>query len=218
MSNATSLQQYAYDYLKNIIISGQLDENKLYSERQLSQELNISRAPIRDALQRLSQEEYVDVLPKRGFRIHSLTKKDIISMHQMRTAIESFCLHQYASYPDSQQTLQTLEKLKENVSAQEQYLKSSDDISSYVDLDCRFHELVVAGIENAWFTEAFQKYVRQLHTMTKMTLTESERIRRSVSEHVDICHIIETGDTARINDWLQQHISSPTRISLGLIR
>ena len=144
MADTTSLQQYAYDYLKNIIISGQLDEHKLYSERQLSLELNISRAPIRDALQRLSQEEYVDVLPKRGFRIHPLTKNDIISMYQMRTAIESFCLHHYASSPDSDQTLVILEKKKANVKTQEHYLAASKDYSSYVEIECQFHELIIS--------------------------------------------------------------------------
>lgn len=217
MADTTSLQQYAYDYLKNIIISGQLDEHKLYSERQLSLELNISRAPIRDALQRLSQEEYVDVLPKRGFRIHPLTKNDIISMYQMRTAIESFCLHHYASSPDSDQTLVILKKMKANVKSQEHYLAASNDYSSYVELDCQFHELIISGIGNAWFIEAFQKYVRQFHTMTKITLTEFDRIRRSVTEHADICHIIETGDTDSINKWLKQHITSPTKMSLEMI-
>ena len=202
---------------KNIIISGQLDEKKLYSERQLSLELKISRAPIRDALQRLRQEEYVDILPKRGFRIHPLTKKDVISMYQMLTAIENFCLHHYASFNDSPQTLEVLKRLEETVRAQEQYLASSEDYSSYVDLDCRFHEVIVSGIENAWFMEAFQIYVRQFHTMTKITLTESERIRRSVDEHADICRIIRKGEKARINNWLEQHISSPTKMSLNLI-
>ncbi len=217
MSHTTSLQQYAYDYLKNIILSGQLDENRLYSERQLSQELKISRAPIRDALQRLSQEEYVDILPKRGFRIHSLTKKDIIAMYQMRTAIENFCLSHYASYPDSERTLSILQKLGEIISSQKHFIASADDYSSYVDLDCQFHETIVSGIENAWFTEAFEKYVRQFHTMTKITLTSPERIRCSIREHSEICDIIQRGEYTKITDWMKQHISSPTRISLGLI-
>ena len=51
MQVMSSLQQEAYNYIKNLILTNQLDVNSLYSETKLSKELGISRTPMREALQ-----------------------------------------------------------------------------------------------------------------------------------------------------------------------
>lgn len=73
----SSLQQEAYNYIKDLILTNRLDVNNLYSETKLSKELGISRTPMREALQCLSQDGYIDVIPSKGFRIRQLNQKDI---------------------------------------------------------------------------------------------------------------------------------------------
>lgn len=90
MAVYTPLQQKAYEYLKDRVVSGKLDKDQVYSESYFAKELKMSRTPVREALQRLVQEGYIDVLPSRGFVIHPLTESDIVAMYQMRTAIECF--------------------------------------------------------------------------------------------------------------------------------
>ena len=69
MQLMSSLQLEAYNYIKNLILSHKLDANTLYSETKLSKELGISRTPMREALQCLSQDGYITVIPSKGFRI-----------------------------------------------------------------------------------------------------------------------------------------------------
>ena len=68
MKIMSSLQQEAYNYIKKLILTNQLDVNIMYSETKLSKELGISRTPMREALQCLSQDGYIDVVPSKGFR------------------------------------------------------------------------------------------------------------------------------------------------------
>ena len=56
MQFMSSLQQEAYNYIKDLILTNRLDVNNLYSETKLSKELGISRTPMREALQCLSQD------------------------------------------------------------------------------------------------------------------------------------------------------------------
>ena len=67
MQLMSSLQQEAYNYIKDLILTNRLDVNSLYSETKLSKELGISRTPMREALQCLSQDGYIDVIPSKGF-------------------------------------------------------------------------------------------------------------------------------------------------------
>ena len=62
-----SLQSQAYNTLKEQILSNILTPGTLYSETRISKELGISRTPMREALQCLSQDGYITIIPSRGF-------------------------------------------------------------------------------------------------------------------------------------------------------
>lgn len=218
MSNNTPLQRYAYDHIKDMIVKGELEPRKVYSERQFSTQLQISRTPIREALHCLSQDGYVDILPKRGFMTHSLTENEIISIFQMRTAIECFCLTQYALQPESENTQQLLSKLEDCIQNQRKCLNPTIDYVGYVNLDCEFHSLIISQLENPWFTEIFEKYLYHFRTITRQTLTKKERLQTSLLEHETICQLICEGETGQISEWLNKHIYSSIQTSLKMLK
>ena len=65
----TPLNEQAYNYLQKLIMENHFSYQEVYSETKLSKELGISRTPMREALQCLSQDGYIDVIPSKGFRI-----------------------------------------------------------------------------------------------------------------------------------------------------
>ncbi|HJA25774.1 MAG TPA: GntR family transcriptional regulator [Candidatus Fournierella merdigallinarum] len=218
MTVYTPLQQRAYEYLKDSILSGRLSRDDVYSEARFARELKMSRTPVREALQRLVQEGYVDVLPSRGFMIHPLTEKDIVAMYQMRTAIECFCLAWYADQPDRPVVQRLLTLLRENLACQQRCLAGQAPLEDYYKCDCEFHRLIVMLMENPWFNEAFEKYVRQFQLMTRMTMDRLERIDRSVREHEEICEIIAQGRRHEVFSWMHRHLAFPTRVTLDLVK
>ena len=94
-----SLQSQAYNTLKEQILSNILTPGTLYSETRISKELGISRTPMREALQCLSQDGYITVIPSRGFMIRQLSRESMRESIQIRCAIEGFCVHLIASQP-----------------------------------------------------------------------------------------------------------------------
>ena len=91
MSSYMPLQEKAYAYLKKQITGGKLEPNVVYSETKIAAEIGVSRTPMKDALVRLRQGKYVDILPSRGVCLHVLREEDIRSAFQVRMAIEGFC-------------------------------------------------------------------------------------------------------------------------------
>ena len=100
MKEPQLLQTKAYDYLINLIKKGELETDKIYSLNQLAKEAGFSKTPFRDAVLRLEQERYIDILPSRGFTLHKMSKEDIIETYQMRNAIEIYCSKQLALHLD----------------------------------------------------------------------------------------------------------------------
>ena len=99
-----TLNEQAYEHLKKMITEDQLSYQEIYSETKLSRELGISRTPFRDAIHRLVQEGYIDIIPSKGFRLHQLTKKDVVETFQVRSALETYCAMEItrATHPEGQ--------------------------------------------------------------------------------------------------------------------
>ena len=87
-----SLKEHIYEVLKDAITRMNIyDEGAdlRLDERQLSEQLRISRTPIREAIARLEQEGLVTVIPRRGVYITKKTKKEILEMITVWAALES---------------------------------------------------------------------------------------------------------------------------------
>ena len=67
----TPLNEQAYNYLQKLIMENHFSYQEVYSETKLSKELGISRTPLRDAVHRLAQEGYIDIIPSKGFMLAS---------------------------------------------------------------------------------------------------------------------------------------------------
>ena len=91
------LNEQAYRHLQHMILTDQLSYQEIYSETKLSKELGISRTPFRDAIHRLAQEGYIDIIPSKGFTLHQLTKQDVDETFQML-----LYLPDYAGLPQSE--------------------------------------------------------------------------------------------------------------------
>ena len=142
------LQEQAYDYLKEKILSGGYRIDEIYSETKAAEEIGISRTPVRDALQRLSQEGFIDILPSRGFRMHQISKEDVIETFQMRSAIEGFCAHLIAREFRTEKAISTLSQLKNSLQKQQEILVTTRNIEEFVEVDNEFHTLIISYAEN----------------------------------------------------------------------
>src|SRR5215470_17555882 len=83
-----TLWQRVYDYLREEILSERLHPGAELQEVALSEELGVSRGPIRDAIGRLAAEGLVTVRPRRGAVVRSLSKDEFLELYQVREALE----------------------------------------------------------------------------------------------------------------------------------
>lgn len=157
-----NLKTIAYSSIKQKIITCQYAPGTFLNEELLTDELNISRTPIRDALGRLEQEGLIEIMPKKGISIKPLTMKDINMIFEIRFIYEPYILKTYNSALTEEQ-LAGFYHIFSHPNAYSEQFKNND---YYYELDSAFHQMIIDTCPNI--------YLKQTYSLTQ---TQSERFR-----------------------------------------
>lgn len=203
------LQLQAYESLKEMLLAEAFDQNKIYSETKVSQTLGISRTPLRDAIQRLAQEGYIDVIPSKGFTLHKLTQRDVVETYEIRSAIEGYCTRKLAQESQSTSVKELLIDLQASLEKQQLIFKENGDVMLFAEEDERFHYLLVSHIDNEVFTEIFEQYMYKIKKLACLSLEKDGRMEQTLTEHRQIVRAIYDGDWQAAYDTTLQHMDAP---------
>ena len=211
------LNEQAYDHLQKLITDGQLSYHEIYSETKLAKELGISRTPFRDAIHRLAQEGYIDIIPSKGFRLHQITERDVIETFQIRTALETYCTMQIArdvkekNNANLRPFFKELDWLMENM---KEVMENDQGIDEFCEYDFRFHRKIIDYLENEQFSAVFASFLYRMKRLAKLSLQHEGRMEQTVEEHQAILDTMKNGDTEHIYEITMVHMDRPRGINL----
>lgn len=211
------LNEQAYDHLQKLITDGQLSYHEIYSETKLAKELGISRTPFRDAIHRLAQEGYIDIIPSKGFRLHQITERDVIETFQIRTALETYCTMQIArdvkekNNANLRPFFKELDWLMENM---KEVMENDQGIDEFCEYDFRFHRKIIDYLENEQFSSVFASFLYRMKRLAKLSLQHEGRMAQTVEEHQAILDAMKDGDTEHIYEITMVHMDRPRGINL----
>ena len=211
------LNEQAYDHLQKLITDGQLSYHEIYSETKLAKELGISRTPFRDAIHRLAQEGYIDIIPSKGFRLHQITERDVIETFQIRTALETYCTMQIARDVKEENNaglrsfFKELDWLMENM---KEVMENDQGIDEFCEYDFRFHRKIIDYLENEQFSSVFASFLYRMKRLAKLSLQHEGRMAQTVEEHRAILDAMKNGDTEHIYEITMVHMDRPRGINL----
>lgn len=209
---AKPLQIQAYEQLKDMILQGDFQPGTIYSETKVSQSLGISRTPARDAIQRLAQEGYLDILPSKGFRLHKMTEQDLLETYQIRCALEGFCVVQLARDFETPRGRDTLAQLEVLLRRQQEVLEESHSIAEFAKYDQEFHETIVYYLHNAAISETFDNFHYQMSRQIALSLGQEGRMEETLREHWAIVGNMCTGAVGRSYEAALIHLEKPKGI------
>lgn len=214
MNDTGSLQYQAYHTIKEQILSKSLDSEVLYSETRMAKELGISRTPLREALQYLSQEGYITIIPSRGFMIRRLDKETMRESIQVRCAIEGFCVHLAAGCEDKKRVNILLKDMEESLTRQKAALSAKNFPESFTEEDHKFHMLLVHFAENSEFNHLFQRLLYTIHLTTANALTVAGRAQATYEEHLSFYQHLKKGDSLQAYNVLITHLMMPLNMNI----
>lgn len=212
MQAKSSLQLEAYNYIKDLILSNKLDVDTLYSETKLSKEIGVSRTPMREALQCLSQDGYISIIPSKGFMIRQLNQKDMRETIQIRCAIEGFCTHAIASEINTKKAQRAVSELEKILELQKESLNEEDNYEAFINYDHNFHLMLVNYINNEEANHIFQRLMYLIRLTSKSALEVEGRIKGTLDEHTKYFESLKRGDGDSAYKILVNHLMMPLNV------
>ena len=196
------LRQQACDAIKRAItdmdIYGHLGEIRL-DERQLSQELGVSRTPIREALSVLEQEGFVRSVPRRGIQVVRKSKREVIEMITVWAAIESLAARLAAARvtdPDLAWLRALVDAFRDEPSAQ---------LTEYSRANMEFHKAIIRLGGIALMTSLTETLFIHMRAVRAVTMTQDNRAQRSIADHRAIIAALAARDADRAERLVREH-------------
>ncbi|WP_317853896.1 GntR family transcriptional regulator [Chakrabartyella piscis] len=215
MNGKSPLQILAYNYLKEQILTGQMKVNTLYSGTKISEEIGISRTPMREAIQCLSQDGYIEVVASQGFRLRKLEQKDMYESIQTRCAIEGFCTHLLIESKNEKEFQELMETLRNILTQQEIIVAGKKDGPTrwkFIELDHQFHLVIVDFADNDEFRRMFQRLMHSIQLTSMEALAIPGRMQETLAEHKIFFEYLEKGDANGAYQVLLNHLRTPLRL------
>jgi len=193
-----SRKDIAYNFIRNEILSGRLKAEEPIREIELSESLNMSRTPIREALRDLEAEGVIVSYPSRGTFVASLTPYDVEEIFELRTMMELWALEK-GFHRIGKADIDRLRK--ELTDADEE-----GDWEKIHAADLHLHGLIVEKSTSKRL-ETFESILNtQIERISYATATDSRRKPETLSEHLAILDSIEAGDLDQAKKNLEYHL------------
>jgi DNA-binding GntR family transcriptional regulator len=196
-----SLRELALVYLRNRIVDGTFQMGQILSERKISEELGVSKSPVREALAQLRDEGLVHIEPQKGARVFTLTEDEVIQICDFRQAIESASF-ELALQRDKEGLAKDMDRVVQKMAVK----KNAGDEDAYIALDNEFHQLIFEHAGNDYLTASYTRYVGKIAALRKLLSQLPKHTDLSFDEHKAIAEAVRKGDLMEIKALLAEHI------------
>ena len=212
LGNYLSLKDRVYQNIKFQIIIGVLKPGTRLPEEELSKAMNISRAPIREAFNRLEKEGFVTVIPRKGAAVSKVTAQAIEDLFEIREALESLAVKKSKGKI-------SVEELEEVGNGFKKFINKSTNTENciqYLSMDKKFHDLLSQNCGNKKLIDLLSNLQEQIHWLRNISLKRIT-FSGSVGEHLAIIEALQKNDEKLILKTLLQHLKRAKRSSLEAI-
>lgn len=196
--------QLIADHLREQIMQGIFRPGEQINETILAVQLNTSRSPVREAVQRLCQEGILTSRRNHGVFVLEISTQDSKEIYDVREAVETTAADTLlnSSPKHIKNTCQALKKILRNMKRQ----VDATNWQYIAQLDMQFHTTIVAAAGNSRMTRIYETLVAE-STMCILNLEVSyPQAQTLIQEHENILNLLETGNREELQKALKHHM------------
>ena len=198
------LKNYAYDVLRNRIVNCIYPPSSILNEAQLAAEFGISRTPIREAISRLENEGFIQIVPKKGIFVTSVSLTDVRQIFQARIAIEPIAVKMAGpNLPHDE-----LRRYRACYSGEE------PDIYNAFRADTEMHLFIIRHCGNRFIIEMMEK-VFDVNTRVIISSKQNQcQIHDARKEHIKVLDLILDGNYDEAASFMEEHVKNCEKAAL----
>lgn len=194
-----SLSAQVYEKIKGGIISLKYPPGSVLKERELSESLGVSRTPVREAIQRLSQEFWLVPGEGKRMQVRPVTIADVHEIIQIRNLMEYAAIDEMLKNGEPRVVAGQLDSILNDMkSATEEYV--------FTTLDLKFHYLVVESMKNDRLLRFWSTVQDEVLRMGLLVLKGKDRWHEVIKEHEHLVDMLWNKDAEKIKFAMKEHL------------
>lgn len=196
-----SLAQRAHTLLRDRIVSLQMAPGSVIDEQDLMKELGMSRTPIREAIMRLQQENFVAVLPRRGTFVTEVNIGDLAQLSELRCELEGVAASVAARRMTEGDRGRALELMRELDD-----LNGTRPYAELIEIDRKVHHFLYACTYNKFLEKTLSQHYYPALRIWFIVLHRIPDLVDAVREHKELLAAVIAGDEARAQKLAREHV------------
>ncbi|MBF9051891.1 FCD domain-containing protein [Roseobacter sp. HKCCD9010] len=190
------------EVLEQMIFDGTLADGDRLDEVQLADRFEVSRTPIREALQRLALSGLVEAVPRRGVFVRQPGPVELLEMFEVMAELEAICAR-LAATRITDAALAELHVTNDRCNA----AVEARDADGYYGENERFHAILYRQSGNGFLERECLGLHKRLQPFRRMQLRLRGRLRQSMGEHKEIVAALEAGDGDAAASAIRSHVA-----------
>lgn len=199
--NASSIREYAYQQIREQILNFELEPGASLSEKEISDRLQVSRTPVREAFLKLAQEGLLEVYPQKGTRVALIDLALVEEARFMREQLESAIIQLACKEFPKDKILM----LEVNLNNQDLCIKHQDHRKLF-DLDEEFHRTLFEGCNKKRIWYAMQPMNTHFNRIRFLRLAKYYNWDHILFQHQRILQVIKEKDTQCAKEIISEHL------------
>jgi DNA-binding GntR family transcriptional regulator len=212
-SARASLHEQVAHQLRQMLVEGRIAPGAKLNERELSEVLNVSRTPLREAIKMLAAEGLVELLPNRGAIAVELSEADILNTFEVMAGLEA----QSGELAAQRITDAELDEIKalhfEMLAA-----FTRRDLPAYYRLNSAIHGAINAAAKNPVLTATYKQVNARLQALRFRSNQDGEKWQSAVKEHELMIGALSNHDAVAMRAVLASHLANKLEVVIDQLR
>jgi len=198
-----NLENQVYRIIKDRIIWHEIKMRKRIIDKKLAEELGVSRSMVRQVFTTLVKEELLIIIPRNGFYVREITKKEIEEIYDIRKILEVYAIKR-AIPRISDRDIAELEKVFREPK------KSSEEkgAENFVKIDIKLHDLIIDNCNNSHIKKIIDRFKNLVNFYRFADQHKISRAKELYFEHFEILKSIKKKNTELATELMANHIEN----------
>lgn len=209
----TALHEQVADRLRKMLVENRIAPGAKLNERELSEVLNVSRTPLREAIKMLAAEGLVELVPNRGAIALQLSESDVLHSFEVMAGLEGLS-GELAATRITEAELAEIRALHFEMMA----AYTRRDLPAYYRLNAAIHRAINAAAKNPVLIATYERVNARLQALRFKSNQDEEKWKHAVREHAQMIDALAARDAAGMRTVLVAHLHRKRDVVIEQLR
>jgi DNA-binding GntR family transcriptional regulator len=200
------------DHIRRAIFSGKFIPGSKLKEKEISDWLDVSRMPVREAFRILEAQGLMEIEPNKGAKVRLISLEDLEEIYEARILLEVYCLRKFINLITDQDLL----AIEEICNKMEDAINQMDPLS-YFDHSFSFHEYYITHCQNKLLESVFLRMENSIRCLQFSLDKKPEFYRKSLKEHRQILKALRAKDADGCERLIRHHLESGNKSNKKIV-